>query len=252
MADDYSTYLDYREIRRRVERRFKNGYFLAGHLALFLLFVLYCTMIGYFYISPPYYFDRPYFIDPDAGVFVTIWSVVLFFHSLRAYRRSGASGERREDTIEGELRERLAQDDTLLLSDRHQAFRIHALLAEDIQQRARDFTTILLFSGINAVVWVLWALAGATTPVAWTITSLLTLLMLLPLLIISRSRRRRHEQKLIETITSWNVQPQVAKHKRQTPDYEDDYSVRLAEDGELVEWDDNLYSPNEDKTKRSG
>lgn len=250
MADDYSAYLDYREIRRRVERRFKNGYFLAGHLALFLLFVLYCTMIGYFYISPPYYLDRPYFIDPNAGGFVTVWSVLLFFHSLHAYRRSGASGERREETIEGELRERLAQDDTLLLSDRRQAFRIHALLAEDIQRRARDFTTLLIFAGFNVVVWVLWALAGAISPVAWSVTSLLTLLVLLPVLLINRANRRRHEQKLMDTITNWNIQPQVAKRKRQTPDYAEEYPSRLSDDGELAEWEDNQFLQNARKAKR--
>lgn len=249
MADNYSAYLDYKEIRRRVERRFKKGYWLAGNLALFLLFVLYCTLIGYFYVSPMYP-DRSYFIEPAAGVFVTIWSALLFFHSLIAYRKSGAFSERREEAIEGELRERLAQDDTLLLSDRHQAFRIHALLAEDIQQRTRDFTTVLTFTGINAAVWVLWALVGASTPVAWSVTSLLTLLVLLPLLLISRANRRRQDHKLTHTLANWDVQASYAKRKRQMPDYADDYTARLTDDGELVEWDDKQFSQNARKAKR--
>lgn len=248
MDDDFSAYLDYKEIRRRVERRFKNGWFLAGHLALFLLFVLYCTVIGHFFMSPPYYFYHPYFIDPAAGGFAAVWSVVLLFHSLRSFRRSGAAGEAREEAIERELRERLAQDDTLLLSDRRQAFRIHALMAEDIHRRSGAFITVLLFTGINAVIWVLWALTGAFSPVAWTVTSLLTF-VLLPLLVLNSSARRRQDKKMRHTLANWNVQAQYAKRKRQTPD-DDAYPTRLTEDGELVEWDDKQFSQNTRKAKR--
>jgi hypothetical protein len=257
MDGDYSTYLDYKEIRRRVERRLKQGGGLLAHMLLYLLAVP-AVVLSNAYLSYTYFsfgsarFYEVY-VSPAVGIPFAIWGLVLLAHAFRVYRRSGAFGEAREQAVEAELRARLAADDTTLLADSRRAFRVHSLLVEDIQSRSGMVNSLLLVSAVNALVWVMWALAGANTPSAWLGAVLVGPVVLLPLLVLNGSARRRQEKKLIRALADWTVPPPYIKRKRQTPDYAGAYAGRLSddgEDGELVDWEDNEYSTNDRKTKQ--
>ncbi|MBC6935394.1 MAG: hypothetical protein DWB42_06105 [Chloroflexi bacterium] len=252
MDGDYSIYLDYKEIRRRVERRLKQGGGLLAHVLLYLLAVP-TVVLSEAYLSYTYFsfggarFYEVY-VNPSIGIPFVIWSLVLLTHAFRVYRRSGASGEAREQAVEAELRERLVADDTALLADSRRAFRVHSLLVEDIQSRSGMVNSLLLVSAINALVWVMWALAGANTPYAWLGAVLAGPVVLLPLLALNRHARRRQEKMLIRTLADWNVPPYI-KRKRQMRQYAEAYAGRLTddeEDGELVDWEDK---DNKDSTR---
>lgn len=256
MADEYSAYLDYKEIRRRVERRLKQGTGLLAHVILYLLavvvVVLSGTYLNYSYFSVDNGVRQFYevYVNPGIGIPFVLWSLVLLFHALRVYRKSGADGDTREQAVETELRARLAADDTTLLADRRQSFRVHSLMVEDILARSGRINSLMLVAVVNAVVWLAWALAGARTPYAWLGAVLIAPVVLLPLLALNSHARRRQEKKVMYTLENWQVPPHI-RPKRQSPDYAETDPPHLADDGELVEWDNGEFYGNDRKAKRS-
>ncbi len=256
MADEYSIYVEYKEIRRRVERRLKQGTGLLAHVALYLLavvvVVLSRTYLNYSYFSVDNGVRQFYevYVNPGVGVPFILWSLILLFHARQVYRKSGADADSREQAVEAELRDRLAADDTTLLADRRQSFRVHSLLVEDILARSGRINSLMLVAVVNAVAWLAWALAGANTPYAWLGAVLIAPVILLPLLALNNHARRRQEKKVMHTLENWQAPPYI-KPKRQAPDYTEADPLHLAEADEMVEWDNREFYSNDRKTKRS-
>src|SRR5688572_20845940 len=120
---------DYKTIRRRIERKLARPGFVLLHVGFFFFATL-LLMAS----APNVSFDRP--------VMMLVWSVVLLLHSLAMTWLSGVPDHRREAWIQHELKQRLEKDDTDLISDNRQAFRVQALLDEDIRHRAGFFVSM--------------------------------------------------------------------------------------------------------------
>jgi hypothetical protein len=112
MWNSYFGYLDYLELRRRVERRLSGSLWLFAHIVVFAFLPLVCFALW------PYgwwYPVRGSTLVHDWIAYGMIgWSIVLLLHGLWTYFRSGAWGGRRSQVIETEMRERVRNDDTYL------------------------------------------------------------------------------------------------------------------------------------------
>lgn len=221
MWNSYFSYLDYLELRRRVERRLSGSLWLFIHIAAFAFLPLVCFGLwpyGWWY--PGYTLVHGWIAAAMVG-----WSVVLLLHGLWIFFRSGAWGARRSQVIETEMRERLRSDDTYLTQDSRDLFRLHGLLEEDVQRRTGTTTTLLsLFTVVNVVSWIA-ARGGLYDALIWWLPAAVFLL-LLPILIVSRWQLRRHEGRLRELLASGEAVPAV-KPKRE--------ALRFAGDDELLD-----------------
>jgi hypothetical protein len=193
MTNGYLTFLDYLELRRRVEKRLASGNLFLLH---FIVFGVGTAIIGTAAWSPYYDPYRGYFINPVIGHWITLWSGILLAHGLCSFWRSGARAGRRDNVIEIEMRERLQADD-MYLSDRPKdLFRLHGLLNDDIRKRAAMIPTLIFFAFLNACIWIPWTLGGqAATSFAWTTAWMLAVPALLSIIWVLW-RGSRNETKL--------------------------------------------------------
>src|SRR5215207_6510808 len=122
MANGYLTFLDYLELRRRVERRLASGKWFLLHTIAFGVGAAAIGNVGW---SPYYDSSRNYFIDPSYGFLIGCWSALLLIHGICSYWRSGALGGRRDEVIEREMRERVQADDLYLGNHPKDLFRLH-------------------------------------------------------------------------------------------------------------------------------
>lgn len=99
MFNDSESYLDYVEIRRRVERRLASGQSVVIHVALFLLALL--ALVAVFGV--PFYLSRFALVN----FFMAGWSGLVFLHSVWLYRNGGTDTNRRLSVVQAELDERL-------------------------------------------------------------------------------------------------------------------------------------------------
>jgi hypothetical protein len=228
MWEQDSAYLDYGEIRRRIEQRLAGATGIVWHMALFLVAILAILM----FVIPGQTNGYPYFIEPGVGALFAIWSIVLMLHGARSFRRSGAIPRRREPAIEEEISERVEQGDTVLLEDVRQVFRVRALLNQDIRQRAGILAVINAFLIFNAFVWVMWTLQGATSSYTWQMTIPTAIVFLLPAFALNALRRVRRDRKLARMLAGLDNRVEVPKRKRLL---DDEVFVRLSDDGELEE-----------------
>ena len=240
MANGYLTFLDYLELRRRVEKRLTSGNWFLLHT---LVFGFGATFIGSMGYSPIYDEFHNYFIRPEYGHWVALWSGILFLHGLWTYWQSGARGGRRDQVIESEMRERVQNDDMYLSDHPKDLFRLHGLLNEDIRKRASAIPLLFTFIILNALIWIPWAMSpDVITSFAWAVAPLLIVPLVLALM-WNMWRRGRHEAKL-------RVQMEQLFGSQQSQPFEDDYDsereVRLSESDELVTVDDYMM-----KRKRS-
>lgn len=236
MADNYSTDLEYQEIRRRIERRLSRGRALLAHVIVYLLAVLVIVWNGLYQI--PDYTTYPWAVNlPLTGAFA-LWSVLLAGHGFFTFRRSAAGGKL-EPAIEAELRERLEEDDTTLMRDRRGALPLHHLLHGDLRRRAILIYTLLPYLVLNAGIWLSWVYDRATktdsqfSVYPWFGPFQLPIIIL-PLLALCAILQQRHQRYVRRMLASWDLA--APKQKRRLPDYEEGYPPPLAEDGELVAW----------------
>jgi len=193
MTNGYLTFLDYLELRRRVEKRLAAGNWFLLHIFVFGIGAALIGIAGFHAIYDP---DEYFYIFPQYGHYVSLWSGVLLAHGLSTYWRSGARAGKRDVVIENEMRERLQNDDMYLSDHPKDLFRLHGLLNDDIRKRASLVPTLLTFVIINALIWIPWALSGqAFTSFAWNAASLLVVPFLLTL-VWNIWGRARHESKL--------------------------------------------------------
>jgi hypothetical protein len=238
MTNGYLTFLDYLELRRRVEKRLAAGNWFLLHI---IIFIIGATMIGLAGFHTTYDPDEYFFIFPYYGHWVTFWSGVLLTHGLWSYWRSGARGGKRDHVIESEMRERIKNNDLFLSDHPRDLFQLHGLLNDDIQKRASMTPILLFFVFINASIWIPWTLAGeARTSFAWMLAALLVVPMLLAL-IWNLWQRRRHRTQLRKQLE------QYFSNERNDDERNDERETRLSNDNdELVTVDEYMM-----KRKRS-
>ena len=230
MANGYLTFLDYLELRRRVEKRLASGNLLLLHTVAFGIGATALGFIGFQTFYNPYDY---YFVDPTMGHIVGLWSGILLLHGLWFYWRSGARGGQRDEAIEREMRERLQRDDLYLSNHPKDLFRLHGLLNNDIRKRASMISVLVFFGFLNALMWIPWALNDAHSPWAWTNAQIL----ILPLLLAlgwNMWRRGRYEAKLRDQI----------EYLFGNQSYEEEYyperEARLSDSEELVTVDEYM------------
>ncbi len=231
MWDKHPLFLDYLQIRHRVESRLASSQAILAHIGLFLIAVLALLITTLYPINYPYV-PRSHFIDVGASYLMTAWSIILLGHGVLAYRKSGASANTRAQVVENEINQRLENGDTELLDNPRQAFRLQALLNEDIRLRAGLFVPIMLFLMLNAVTWAAWAVQGASTSYTWQMTVPTALVLLPPPLAMNAWRRARRNRRIMRLLTDEYTVP--LKPKR-TAEAADDAVYRLSDDGELVQ-----------------
>lgn len=223
MWNDYQTFLDYLELRRQVEKRLARPARAAAHVTIFALVTTLAGILGSMTSRWPY--GQWYFVAPEAGYVMAVWSLLLLLHTGVAYWSSGLNVFRRGQAIEKEMRKRLASDDTYLGADPADLFELHSRLHADVGLRASALPLYLVLTTLNALVWLMFATQGAFTNFAWIGVPMLAL-MFTPFIVRKNRQIARHERSLIERVTP------VAKRKRHH-----EAAYRLAEDGELVEID---------------
>ena len=221
MWNSYFSYLDYLELRRRVERRLSGSLWLFIHVALFVIIPQACYGLwpwGWWY--PGYTLVHDWIAAAMIG-----WSIILLLHGLWTFFRSGAWGGRRSQVIETEMRERVRSDDSYLTQDSRDLFRLHGLLEEDVRRRSGMMVVPLtLFTVINAVLWIAEQ-GGLYDALVWWMPVTMSL-FLLPILMVNRWQLRRHEGKLRDLLASGEALSAV-KPKRE--------ALRFAGDDELLD-----------------
>jgi hypothetical protein len=233
MGNSYWTFLDYLELRRRVEKRLMRGTLLLLHIIAFVSTTC-------FLISTRNLFEPNYFIEQGKGYFMAAWSLLLAVHALWTYANSGAAPWRRSEAIEKEIRERVRNDDSYLNENPKDLFRVHGLLETDIAKRSGAVILMTLYGVANAFIWLPWAaFSYARDNFAWTVSPVMAIFILLPLLGFSLYRRAGREQALRKQMEQLGEQaPPEAAHKQKR--YAENTHMRLTDDGELlmVEEDD--------------
>jgi hypothetical protein len=227
-------FLDYVEIRRRIERLLPGMQAVFVHLVLFLAAVVVFLAVEFPRLH--YYSYTQYFMEPGMGFFMTVWSVLLVLHGLWLYRRSGSAAAVREQAVEREIQARLEQGDTALLEDQRRVFRIRGLLDEDIRQRAGLNVALLTFLAVNVGTWLVWASHGAVDSYTWQMTIPTALAFLIPAFVLNLWRRRRRDTRLRSLMSERTVAAGKAKRKLSFDDIAE-RAVHLSDDGELVNLD---------------
>lgn len=222
MWNSYFSYLDYLQIRRRIERRLSHSRWLFLHIAVFVItpLVVYLTT-PWLWWSPGY----PYVVDPVIGGVMFGWGVALMLHGLWTYFHSGAWGNTLSHTVETEMRERIENNDSYLVQDARDLFRLHGLLEDDVRRRASaTITPLALFTVVNGLLWIVER-GGTYAVTAWYVAPFLALL-LLPILAVNLWQVRRHGRKLRDLLAT--AEPaDTMKPKRDV--------LQLADDGEMLD-----------------
>lgn len=220
MWNSYFSYLDYLQIRRRIERRLSRNRWLFIHVAAFVITpsVVYLTT-PWLWWSPGY----PYVVNPVIGAVMAGWAIALMLHGLLTYFRSGTWGSTLSHAVETEMRERVENNDSYLVQDARDLFRLHGLLEDDVRQRANaTITPLVVFTVLNGVLWVVER-GGSYASTAWYVAPFMAL-ALLPILALNFWRMTQHERKLRDLLAT--ADPNFgAKPKR----------LELADDGEVLD-----------------
>jgi hypothetical protein len=226
---------DYKTIRRRIERKLARPDFVLLHVGFFFFATL-LLMAS----APNVALDRPFML--------LVWSVILLIHSLVMTQRSAVLDQRREGAIQTELQQRLEKDDTELVSDNRQAFRVQSILDEDLRQRAGQFVSISALLGLNVVMWLgsFWQTGWVDpwTSGYWHEVSRIVLAGIVPALVLNRWWRGKRDQELVARLANTNIDLSNKRKRLSDEDY------AFAEDGELVdEVADLLRLENQEKAK---
>jgi hypothetical protein len=239
-VQNYFIFLDYLELRRRIEKRLARPHWILLHSILYVVsFGIGLAMAANIY---RYYYPFDFFIDPMYGYIMIGWSIVLLLHIFWTVMRSGASAGRRSEMIELEMRERLKNDDSYLGDNPKDLFRIHGLLEEDLQKRAGVFFTLRAFAVLNLAVW-LGSLVSdqLRSSFAWQVIPMLGIAFL-PFLAYNTWQRSRNEGRIRKLMSD----AADADSDEQPASNEDERLLHLSDDGELLDYEFL------DKPKRKG
>lgn len=228
MLSNYQSYLNYKEIRRRVEKRLKNGNGLFIHGIIF--FAVNIVIWAIWYNSASYSWGYGVFFP---GLMTAGWSWLVFFHAIRTYLKSGVWSDARGNAVEQEMRDLLDVDDGY--TDQQDYFVMHRMLDEDVAQRAGFVTSLALFAAANAFSWFLWVIAGAQyfDYAVWALIFFAAMAILPAGAVINLWRsNRRERRRMEENIPVLNAEKQ--KHRRaqerfRQPDDEEEPAYSIAE-----------------------
>jgi hypothetical protein len=229
MKNTSPLFFEYTEIRRRVERQLAITQMVISHFLLFL-FAEMIVLTSRPPDAPSYWRQLPMSI----GIPLALWSLALLGHGVWVYRKSGASAKAREAAINHQLEERLDEGDTELLNTQREAFRLHGLLEEDIRKRSGTYTATLLFLALNLVGWVIYAASQRDGTFPWNALPL-TILCLAPATLVNFLRRVQREREYAALFDNWSAQGDSSVRQSKPKRREDESTVRLSDDGELVE-----------------
>jgi hypothetical protein len=193
MLKTYRSYLDYKEIRRRVEGKLQKSRGLLIHILIFL-----AANIGLWIVSYPTRYDPIAYNNVFmAGVFTAAWSAVLLLHALGGFFHSGLWPSARETAIEAEMSALLADS---LDSDDEDFFQIHRMLDNDIWQRSGYLFSLSIFAISNVFIWMVWVLAGAAlyNSVLWFGVIFAAMIFVAGGGILNFWRRGKREQRRIQ------------------------------------------------------
>jgi hypothetical protein len=231
MTNGYLAFLDYLELRRRVEKWLAPGNVLLIHAFVFGIVVF--LMPTFVMSSDRFRID---YIDRSYGFLVATWSGLLFIHGLWTYWHSGANKGKRDKFTEYVMRQGLENDDLYLSKNPKDLFRLHALLNNDIRTRSSMSLVLLFFSFLNALNWIPWALSDPGGPGAWWSSPSIVAPFLLALG-INFWWRRRHEVRLTDQMEALFSSP---SNQQFDEDNESEREGRLSEDDELVTVDEYM------------
>jgi Na+/proline symporter len=237
----YFIFLDYLELRRRIEKRLAKANWLLLHSLLFV--VVTGVLLALFSAGTPS-IPLGFFIVPPIGYAMTAWSVILLLHTLWYFSRSGASPNRRSEMIECEMRERVENQDSYLSDDPKELFRIHGLLDEDLQKRAGVFYSLRLFVTLNLFAWLGSLLSdGLRSSFAWQVVPMLGIAFL-PILAFNAWQRGRQEGRVRKLLGSaMDQQADIDRNER---------LVRLSDDGELIDFEPDSLVGKKKKRDEAG
>jgi hypothetical protein len=220
-------FIEYQEIRRRIEHRLARMQAVMGHIL-----VNFAAMIAIFI----YYDNSSVFqVDRRLTAFMMLWSQFLLLHSLWVYRKSAASNKARDAAITHQLDERIERDDTEILNNPREAFRLHGLLEEDIRKRSGMFLPALLFVGLNAMMWMMAMSFRSTTFYPGEVIIPMFFMFLIPAVIINMFRRGSRERKYNRLFTNWSALFQESNPYPKPKHGQQARTLHLGDDGELVE-----------------
>lgn len=163
MQDNYSIYLDFRSMQRRLAKRFSSPRFLLLHTLVFVTAMTATWAYGLAW--QVWRYQENYVLPMMLGV---VWSAVLAIQALIHYRRSAANSEKREVAVEDEMRQFIqAHSDEV---DDQSLFEMHDQLNTDLQKQSRWSVALLVFGIVNAASWSISALnIGSSWPFQTTL-----------------------------------------------------------------------------------
>lgn len=156
MRANYTGYLSYRAVQRRLAAQFADPRRLLLHA---LAFVVAMTAIwGYGTAWDLWRYPMNF---PFPVLIGLVWSLALGVHGLFHYRRSAARGERVERAVEQAMRELIDAD--AAPDDDQALFHMHNSLQADLEHQGRHSRALLAFALVNLVSWTISAVNMGTS-----------------------------------------------------------------------------------------
>ncbi|MBL8120604.1 MAG: hypothetical protein JNJ78_23975 [Anaerolineae bacterium] len=148
MWENYADFLDYRATQRRLSARFSKPNRLLLHTLAFV--VAMSAAWGYLIATLIWR-------ESQAAAFtlpVTIgfvWSIGLALHALLHYRRSAANAQQREEAVEAEMRQFIANQAQPL--EQAALFEMHQRFEADLERQSRWSVGLTAFALVNVFSW---------------------------------------------------------------------------------------------------
>lgn len=205
MLNNYRSYLEYKELRRRIEAKLSKPRHVLIHAIVFLATTGFLWLVTFPQIYDAGTAGNPYV----PGLLTTVWSFALLVHALWSTFHSGYWPGKREQAVENEMGKLL--DEYLATVDDADFFEIHRMLDEDVRQRAGYQFSLNMFGISNAFLWSIWILTGTHGhgyPI-WYPVGFTALVFLLCGGILNFWRSGQREQK--------RMQKNVSKKREQQP-----------------------------------
>jgi hypothetical protein len=224
MLRNYRSYLEYKDMRRRIEAGLHRPRAVLTHV------IVYLTVNSVMWLA-----TYPKFYEPGTseniffpGLITAAWGFVLMAHAIWSYFHSGFWPGARETAIETEMSAHLQTDHPI--TDEDDLFQVHRMLDEDIRQRAGYHFSLSMFTFINAFIWTMWVLMGSHyyNYLVWYALALVVMVFVIGGGALNFWRSGRREQQ--------RIQP----HKTKRQPHESGYFTSAVHDRlELIE-DDSL------------
>ncbi|HEX2908203.1 MAG TPA: hypothetical protein VHO69_15135 [Phototrophicaceae bacterium] len=213
MWDRDAAHLEYKEIRQCIQQRFKRGYGLILHVALYLAVALFAVYYAFYTIADTE--TSQWVMNKDIAQLFAVWGALLAGHSYLALQRSTA-GLRLGWIIKDELQQRLEQNQTVLLPDPPHAAQLQELLLGDIRRRAAPRYALMVYLLLNLSLGMSWAYgrpvsAGDQFHYVWFGAATLAPMIMLPGLSLGFIMQRRYRWRVMQVLSNWNAltaQPQ--------------------------------------------